>query len=861
QPGFAELTTSMPGFKESTLACGDYDNDGYQDVVIAGVTTPGVHTGLYKNVSAGGDSGEREFIDSGVPLSGVRRGAVAFGDVDNDGDLDILLSGLTRENEAVTEIFVNDNGFFRMSTAALDGVREASVAWGDYDNDGWSDILMAGLDNLGQPVTRLYRNLYGTAHEIQFARIRHTLPGISSGAVAWGDYDRNKDGVEDLDILVTGAGQSGGVSKIFRNNNRRKRSAPAVPGKLSARITFDAAELRWEAPDSTMNSYNVRIGVTAEGGEISSGMANPVDGFRKIPARGNVKGNTFLQVNGLENRTYHWTVQAIDPAFAGSAFAPENEFAICDSLIEKFEVVDSTDASLTLEVSLAVPAETIAIRYGSDKSSLTELPVHLTNTTGGLVTVPGLEQNTRYYFKLRVNDRTTFVDLCTLESARTRVRAWSEAFSGSDKVRTITTDDRYTLVGIPYEADANRMSLVFQREQYDKTKLRVFRVNKSADGYEELQADWQNETLKPGYSYLVSSRARLAIDAGVGNSVEDRPFVPVRVNHDPRVPGPVWFMMANPFSTDMPITQILDSDLLAQENVFRFDSGRRSDPWQIVEDGVVRAYGAYLICLKTGGDILIRNAPEGQRSEVKKRTQHDLWKVKLNLQDNAGRPHLLYAGSHEEASMSRDFYDILAPPPWNRSVDAYFLNDSLPGGYFIGDFRPPGQPYYGFRFFISAHGEGPFQLAIEPEGLPVNFDILLVDETNNVAVDPGQVFFHEIDNTFKMVVARQEEIAKQKQTLKVIPEHFQVHQNFPNPFNASTFISYDLPAYTRVSVAIYNVLGQKVRSLVSNQVQIGSQQVIWDGHDDSRMPVASGIYVVRIASEFGTLARKMSLLR
>ena len=70
---------------------------------------------------------------------------VAWGDYDNDGDLDILLAGYT-ESAYVSKVYRNDGGgAFTDIGAALTGVRDCSVAWGDYDNDGDLDILLAGI--------------------------------------------------------------------------------------------------------------------------------------------------------------------------------------------------------------------------------------------------------------------------------------------------------------------------------------------------------------------------------------------------------------------------------------------------------------------------------------------------------------------------------------------------------------------------------------------------------------------------------------------------------------------------------------------------------------------------------------------
>ncbi|MFQ5605262.1 MAG: endonuclease/exonuclease/phosphatase family protein, partial [bacterium] len=93
------------------------------------------------------------------------------------------------------------------------------------------------------------------------------------------------------------------------------------------------------------------------------------------------------------------------------------------------------------------------------------------------------------------------------------------------------------------------------------------------------------------------------------------------------------------------------------------------------------------------------------------------------------------------------------------------------------------------------------------------------------------------------------------------PQELTLHANYPNPFNPTTVIKYDLPRALKVKLTIYNVLGQKVRTLIDTPQSAGFHRVAWAGQDDAGIPVASGIYVYRLQAEKFTLARKMLLLR
>ncbi len=97
--------------------------------------------------------------------------------------------------------------------------------------------------------------------------------------------------------------------------------------------------------------------------------------------------------------------------------------------------------------------------------------------------------------------------------------------------------------------------------------------------------------------------------------------------------------------------------------------------------------------------------------------------------------------------------------------------------------------------------------------------------------------------------------------LKPLPERYNLEQNIPNPFNPSTAIGYQLPEAGRVRLAIYNLLGQKVRVLVNEQRNAGVFSATWDGTDALGRRVASGIYLYRIQAGSFSATRRMLLLK
>ncbi|MFC1538351.1 T9SS type A sorting domain-containing protein [Candidatus Latescibacterota bacterium] len=102
-------------------------------------------------------------------------------------------------------------------------------------------------------------------------------------------------------------------------------------------------------------------------------------------------------------------------------------------------------------------------------------------------------------------------------------------------------------------------------------------------------------------------------------------------------------------------------------------------------------------------------------------------------------------------------------------------------------------------------------------------------------------------------------VVNQNENKELLP--FELYQNYPNPFNPQTTISFNLINTGFVELTIYNMLGQKVRTLIKDSsVSTGTHRVVWDGLDDSGIPVGSGIYIYQIRVNNRIASRKMLLL-
>jgi hypothetical protein len=94
-----------------------------------------------------------------------------------------------------------------------------------------------------------------------------------------------------------------------------------------------------------------------------------------------------------------------------------------------------------------------------------------------------------------------------------------------------------------------------------------------------------------------------------------------------------------------------------------------------------------------------------------------------------------------------------------------------------------------------------------------------------------------------------------------LPTSYSLSQNYPNPFNPTTQINFDIPRNSQVNLTIYNVLGQKVKTLINETLPAKKYKVDWDGTSDSGAKVASGIYFYKLQAGEFVQTKKMVMLK
>jgi hypothetical protein len=154
------------------------------------------------------------------------------------------------------------------------------------------------------------------------------------------------------------------------------------------------------------------------------------------------------------------------------------------------------------------------------------------------------------------------------------------------------------------------------------------------------------------------------------------------------------------------------------------------------------------------------------------------------------------------------------------------------------------------------------------KGTYMSFKIWSKSQRQQVTVSPEQCEWFSSNGEKQVRMPAFEELGSAVLSIRMnnftsmeIPTEYKLYPNYPNPFNPTTTIAYDLPKAADVRLEIYNTMGQRVRVLRDILQDAGHYEMVWDGRNDSGLPVVCGLYIYEIkAGNFRDL-RKMVLIR
>ena len=247
---FTELGAGLVGVDRGDVEWGDYNNDGYDDLIVAGSDTTVVYPGSSDGLDSG--VGASDLVDIGLDA------AVAWGDYNGDGRDDLVITGDDESGTPVTTVYRSESGdVFTEVASLLPGVSDGGTDWGDYNGDGQPDLVVAGADGSIDSRTTVYRNDGGGS----FTQVFTEMGAGFTGDADWGDYD----GDGNLDFVAIGDGATVGsqITRVYRGDGTggfRKIRLSSIESR-----DFTEGEAKWGDYNNDGRDELVQVGYSSDG--------------------------------------------------------------------------------------------------------------------------------------------------------------------------------------------------------------------------------------------------------------------------------------------------------------------------------------------------------------------------------------------------------------------------------------------------------------------------------------------------------------------------------------------------------------------------------------------------------------------
>lgn len=324
---------------------GDLDGDGFADIYGAGFQGNDAEYGDWKLFRGDGemgfgliDGGNRGLFNRNYAAS-----ASMWADFNGDGHEDLLVteSGMANDSPAdfFTGILLNDGqGHLTNSGWTLPQLAFTGMAAGDVFNHGRNDIVISGRLASGSYLYRILRNDgNGVFTPMEFG-FPDEMTSNQGNGIELVDYD--KDGRLDISHAMAPVSISFWYPttdslSVYRNElDIPSNAPPQAPVNLSAVVGPGTVTFQWgsatdDITPTNLLTYNLRVGTNALDTSVVSPLANVTNGWRKVTGPGNCR-HVFSTLYRLPPGTYHWSVQAVDGAFAGGAWGSEQTFTITE---------------------------------------------------------------------------------------------------------------------------------------------------------------------------------------------------------------------------------------------------------------------------------------------------------------------------------------------------------------------------------------------------------------------------------------------------------------------------------------------------------------------------------------------------
>ena len=530
--------------------------------------------------------------------------------------------------------------------------------------------------------------------------------------------------------------------------------------------------------------------------------------------------------------------------------------------------------SLTIQATLidesGVQATTVFYRHGGASSYFS---TSLSNTGGdtweGTISSSFItERGVEYYLSTQdVQGNTATFPSTNPESNPQvlQVRSSNLTFSSPNLA--------YRMVSVPIELDNPSPFSVLEDDlgSYDDTQWRLLQYINGTN-QEFTKASIGN--FDPGQGFWLITKGSKTLGTGAGKSVT------TEQNYVITLPSG-WSQIGNPFAFPVNWSDVIKNGNVDDVLVGYQGSANDATGYDFTRTQL-QPFEGYFVNNQEAINITIEIPPQSATGTtvLAKETglpflstlQNNEWTLQVTAKSDRFLDKDNYIGVLDDASNTWDRYDFSEAPFFDSFVSLYFPHEDweiYPGRY-TGDFRSINSDGHYWDFHVKsniANSEVVLTLA-HMQNLPSETDVVLIDKASRISINlleqDSYTFASGEDGAerdFRIVVGKSDFVDSNDLDFSGIPETFTLSQNYPNPFNPQTHINYELPSETDVKIAVYNLMGQQVRTLFSGKQNAGRYTALWDGKAENGISVASGVYLIRMLSGRFVSVRKVVLAK
>ncbi len=451
-------------------------------------------------------------------------------------------------------------------------------------------------------------------------------------------------------------------------------------------------------------------------------------------------------------------------------------------------------------------------------------------------------------------------------------------FSGTS---TTVPQDRWTLFSIPTDIPSpyNRLNSIFSNDidnyavdQYT-AGWRVYSWLPANARYLQMET---TEVLREGMCYFY----RMVDQEGYANfnlnlpegSISLEPF-----DYGSILEPNAWNFLGNPFPFSINVASLVGvaGDDVNSWYTYNDNTGQ----WVVISAGannIIPAYGGFIVNTGPSPDLVLKSAAAASGGPiVAKMVAADEMMMRFEL-SSSGWEGPVDVGFRTGATkgFGDEAYLKFTPSLEDRYVNVGIDNfgwENTPGLYRIDvrDYPSKGESWPLMMYSYNVADDAPVEINWEIDNASSAYGVWLIDNYTETRIDmlgTDSYSFSHIssveDGRFAVVAGTSDFLAGYIESSKEgLPDGFVLHQNYPNPFNPQTTVAFDLARSGDVELAIYNILGRKVKTVFDGKLLKGHHEFDWDGTNDAGTSIASGVYFYRLQTASATKARKMLLLK